>query len=117
MILTEYNDQTNNQTPFKQLSVNVPKELTSSLETSREPVVVKIATEGGVAEISKESNGPIMEHIEVHLPSNIMSDTASVHKVSGGTPLTSSIDLQGKIPEGMVSLVIEFKKSCRLLQM
>ncbi|XP_048581714.1 uncharacterized protein LOC5511228 isoform X2 [Nematostella vectensis] len=68
------NDQANRSNP-KQLSVTVPTELTSSLETSREPVVVKIATEGGIAEIARGQNGPIMEKILVQLPGSIAGYT------------------------------------------
>lgn len=92
----EFNDQAG--PVLKQLSVNVPKELTSSLETSREPVVVKIATEGGVAEISKENHGPIMEHIQVHLPSKIYRNETH----SDENHLTTSIQSAGQIPEGIV---------------
>lgn len=61
--------------------------------------MVKIATEGGVAEISKETNGPIRESINVHLPSNYLYDQAANGLTS---PLTSSTAMQGaQIPEGM----------------
>ena len=103
----EYNDQ-NGKAIIKQLSVNVPKELTSSLETSREPVVVKIATEGGIAEISKENSGPILEHIEVHLPSKIMKEPV---EGAGLTPLTSSIESSAQVPEGIASVAINLDQS------
>jgi hypothetical protein len=104
LLSTEFNDQVSPKQTYKQLSVNVPPELTSSLETSREPVVVKIATEGGVAEISKETNGPIMEKINVHLPSQYLYDTGRDNSgLTNTIPLTSSIDMSGaQIPEGMV---------------
>ncbi|XP_031556840.1 uncharacterized protein LOC116293538 isoform X2 [Actinia tenebrosa] len=96
----DFTDQITPQQTYKQLSVNVPPELTSSLETSREPVVVKIATEGGVAEISKETNGPIMERINVHLPSNYLYDQAAHSGLT--SPLTNSIAGQGaQVPEGL----------------
>lgn len=62
--------------------------------------MVKIATEGGVAEISKETNGPIRESINVHLPSNYLYDQVGHGMTS---PLTSSIAKEGtQVPEGMI---------------
>lgn len=81
--------------------MNVPQELTSSLETSREPVVVKIATEGGVAEISKDNNGPILEHIEVHLPSKILHQKGAEHMLNDDNHLTTNVQSSGQIPEGI----------------
>ena len=55
--------------PHKELSVAIPKEVTSSLGSAKGPIVVKIQNEGGVAEISKEQGeGPIVENIQINLP-------------------------------------------------
>ena len=58
--------------PHKELSVEIPKEVTSSITSDKGPIIIRIQNEGGVAEISKEQGkGPIIENIKLNLPSEV----------------------------------------------
>ena len=54
-----------------------------------------------MAEISKENNGPILEHIEVHLPSKIVNETVNENMMNDENHFTTSILSSGQVPEGM----------------
>lgn len=107
------NQTTNKETGkhYTELTVTVPSEVTKSLETSRNPVLVNIKGENGKPALADEetNKAPMVETIVVKLPANIKAEDENATQVKINGPAKNHINVSMNhgttilemIPEGM----------------
>ena len=115
--------------PYTELSVTVPSEVTKSLETSRNPVLVNIKGENGKPALQDEESNkaPMVETIVVKLPANIKAEDENKAQIKVKGPAKNHINVtlsHGttilEIPEGerktLLMISSEMQEFCLILQ-
>ncbi|KAJ7393209.1 Semaphorin-5A [Desmophyllum pertusum] len=91
------NQTTNKETGkhYTELTVTVPSEVTKSLETSRNPVLVNIKGENGKPALADEetNKAPMVETIVVKLPANIKAEDENATQVKINGPAKNHINV------------------------